>query len=102
MHSSPPTQHGRNIPSLDGLRMLSIGLVLLGHLYGTSHYPKNEVTHFLSGFAHLGVEIFFVISGFLISSLLLKERERAGKISLFRFYLRRTLRIFPLLSSTSR
>ncbi len=75
--------------------MLSIGLVLLGHLYGTSHYPKNEFTHFLFGLAHLGVEIFFVISGFLITSLLLKEKERTGRISLSHFYLRRTLRIFP-------
>jgi peptidoglycan/LPS O-acetylase OafA/YrhL len=75
--------------------MLSIGLVLLGHLYGTANYPKNAETHFLAGFAHLGVQIFFVISGFLITTLLLKERERTGRISLPLFYLRRTLRIFP-------
>jgi peptidoglycan/LPS O-acetylase OafA/YrhL len=46
-------------------------------------------------FAHLGVSVFFVISGFLITGLLLKEREKSGTISLPRFYLRRAFRIFP-------
>ena len=43
----------------------------------------------------LGVRVFFVISGFLITSLLLKERAASGRISLLLFYIRRTLRIFP-------
>ena len=43
----------------------------------------------------LGVQIFFVISGFLITSLLLREKESTGSISLKLFYARRTLRIFP-------
>jgi len=43
----------------------------------------------------LGVRIFFVISGFLISTLLLKEQERNGRISLKQFYIRRALRILP-------
>jgi peptidoglycan/LPS O-acetylase OafA/YrhL len=46
-------------------------------------------------FAHLGVSVFFVISGFLITGLLLKEREKSGTISLPRFYVRRAFRIFP-------
>jgi peptidoglycan/LPS O-acetylase OafA/YrhL len=95
MPISPTAPSGRTIPSLDGLRTFSILLVLLGHLYGTAHYPQNSATHFLEEFAHLGVQIFFVISGFLITSLLLKEKERTGTISFFHFYMRRTFRIFP-------
>jgi peptidoglycan/LPS O-acetylase OafA/YrhL len=85
----------RRIPSLDGLRTLSIVMVLLGHLYGTAHYPFNRFTRYLAGLSHLGVAIFFVISGFLITSLLLKEKTRTGRIQLGQFYKRRTLRIFP-------
>lgn len=85
----------KRIPSLDGLRAISITLVLLGHLYGTRHYPKNAETRLLGSFAHFGVQVFFVISGFLITMLLLKEREKTDKVDLFQFYKRRTIRIFP-------
>lgn len=85
----------KRIASLDGLRMFSIVLVFLGHLYGTANYPQNAVMRFLSGYAHLGVQIFFVISGFLITTLLLNERQKTGRIDFFAFYRRRTLRIFP-------
>jgi peptidoglycan/LPS O-acetylase OafA/YrhL len=85
----------RRIPSLDGLRAISICMVFLGHLYGTTNYPKNALTHFLNEYAHAGVQIFFVISGFLITTLLLREREKTGRIDFFAFYRRRTLRIFP-------
>lgn len=71
-----------NIPGLDGLRAISVGLVILYH----AELP-------ISG--PLGVLIFFVLSGFLITWLLLKEDERTGTISLRGFYRRRTLRIFP-------
>ena len=70
-------------------------MVLSGHLYGTAHYPKNSLTSAISHTAHLGVQIFFVISGFLITSLLVKEKEQTGRIDFLRFYIRRTLRIFP-------
>jgi peptidoglycan/LPS O-acetylase OafA/YrhL len=86
---------GQKIPSLDGLRTVSVALVVLGHLGGTAHYPRNAVTHFLGSFAHLGVQTFFVISGFLITTLLLREQDRTGRINLPHFYLRRTVRIFP-------
>jgi peptidoglycan/LPS O-acetylase OafA/YrhL len=95
MSTSHSAARGRRIPSLDGLRSLSIGLVFLGHLYGTKYYPQNAVTRFMAQFAHLGVQIFFVISGYLITSLLLIEKTRTGRIDFFHFYLRRTLRIFP-------
>ncbi len=76
--------------SLDGLRCLSI-LAVIWHHSGSS----NNAWHALNmGF--LGVDLFFVISGFLIVTLLLRERAATGGISLRKFYIRRTLRIFPL------
>jgi peptidoglycan/LPS O-acetylase OafA/YrhL len=83
------------IASLDGLRALSIVLVFLGHTYTTRGYPNNSLTEFLGGFSHFGVQIFFVISGFLITSLLLRERSVTGRIDLPSFFLRRTFRIIP-------
>ena len=50
----------------------------------------------LAGTGYLGVHLFFVISGFLITTLLLREKEDTGRISLRDFYIRRTLRIFPI------
>jgi peptidoglycan/LPS O-acetylase OafA/YrhL len=81
------------IPSLDGLRAVSILLVIIGHSSDSLNAPK-----FLNYFSHLGnlgVRTFFIISGFLITTLLLKEREKTGRISMKGFYTRRALRIFP-------
>jgi peptidoglycan/LPS O-acetylase OafA/YrhL len=83
-----------HIPSLDGLRALSIVLVLAAHLDGTRRFPFHTGM-VLGDVGNLGVRIFFVISGFLITTLLLKEFDRTDTISLRNFYLRRTLRIFP-------
>jgi peptidoglycan/LPS O-acetylase OafA/YrhL len=83
------------IPSLDGLRGISIALVLLGHLAGTAGFPLSEGSGSFSAIAALGVRVFFVISGFLITGLLLDEMTRHGRIRIGRFYFRRTLRIFP-------
>lgn len=98
-HGSGPRQvgGGGRIPSLDGLRAVSILMVLYGHLSGTHGFPVSVTAYqrTLGDVAHLGVLVFFVISGFLITSLLLNERERSGTISLRNFYLRRVLRIFP-------
>jgi peptidoglycan/LPS O-acetylase OafA/YrhL len=80
----------KRIPSLDGLRALSISLVVVGHLAHAGHAPR-----FLTQYANLGVRIFFVISGYLITSLLVGEYERTGTISLRDFYVRRAYRIFP-------
>ena len=82
----------RTIPGLDGLRAISILLVFISHLTGTRNFPN--IPAFLE-LGEFGVRIFFVISGFLITSLLLKELNRNGSISLPRFFLRRTLRLFP-------
>jgi len=90
-------------PSINGLRAISILLVLLGHLHVTSSIFQvwkednrllNLVKYFLLNH-HFGVNVFFVVSGFLITSLLLDEEQRTGTISFKKFYIRRTLRIFP-------
>jgi peptidoglycan/LPS O-acetylase OafA/YrhL len=83
------------IPSLDGLRAISIAMVLFAHLAGTERFPVMARTGNLLGLGELGVHVFFVISGFLITRLLMDELDRHGRISLSAFYLRRTLRIFP-------
>jgi peptidoglycan/LPS O-acetylase OafA/YrhL len=75
------------IPALDGWRAISIGLVILSHLV-----PDNSAIFALGP---LGVNIFFAISGYLICTLLLRERARTGRISLASFYARRAFRILP-------
>jgi peptidoglycan/LPS O-acetylase OafA/YrhL len=82
------------IPSLDGLRAISIALVLVLHMSATRHFFRyDQIELFNPG--DLGVRTFFVISGFLITTLLLKEFDKTGRISLREFYLRRVFRIFP-------
>jgi len=88
-----PTVNRADIPSLDGLRAVSIGLVLVGHALNQS--PRSFGFRALFLHADLGVRVFFVISGFLITSLLLNERTQSGSISLKLFYIRRALRILP-------
>jgi len=85
------------IPSLDGFRALSIVMVMLAHATGTASFPPRltKILHFAIN-GNLGVRIFFVISGFLITTLLLKEEERKGTISLRLFYERRAVRILPV------
>lgn len=80
----------RPIPSLDGLRAASVALVILAH--HTTNLPSLAA---LDWVGYSGVDVFFVISGFLITYLLLKENEAAGAISLKNFYFRRFFRIFP-------
>jgi peptidoglycan/LPS O-acetylase OafA/YrhL len=80
----------KRIPSLDGLRAISISLVVGGHLAVWGHAPK-----ILTQYSNLGVRIFFVISGYLITTILLREQVRTGTISLRDFYVRRAYRIFP-------
>jgi peptidoglycan/LPS O-acetylase OafA/YrhL len=80
------------IPSLDGLRAVSIILVMASHTIQGTH---SFVFRLFFLHSDLGVRVFFIISGFLITSLLLQERAEAGRISLLLFYIRRTLRILP-------
>jgi peptidoglycan/LPS O-acetylase OafA/YrhL len=81
----------KRIPSLDGLRAISILLVVIGHMGKSGHAPRV----FWDQYAEIGVRIFFVISGYLITTILLTEHERTGTISLREFYIRRAFRIFP-------
>ena len=74
---------GRKIPALDGLRAIAAWTVVFYHL-GFGGAPGSQA-----------VMLFFVLSGFLITWLLLDEEERRGAISLRGFYIRRSLRIFP-------
>jgi len=92
---NPGVRSAEHLPSLDGLRAISIVLVLLGHLNGTRGFGRLPWIGIAGDMAHFGVVVFFVISGFLITGLLIKERKKHGRISLKMFYARRALRIFP-------
>lgn len=76
---------------LDGLRFLCIAMVLWHHAQPVRS-PALQILD--RGF--LGVDFFFVLSGFLITTLLLRERDRRGRFSLKNFYIRRALRILPV------
>ena len=80
----------RHIGSLDGIRAAAILAVIWHH----TTTPIGWLPMTARGF--LGVDFFFALSGFLIVMLLLRERDRNGDISLKNFYMRRTLRIFPV------
>lgn len=88
--SSIANHHVGRQPVLDGIRAVAILLVLLGHgLWSTA-------LRTLGGFTgNAGVAVFFVLSGYLITTILLREEEISGRIDLWRFYKRRVLRIFP-------
>lgn len=79
----PPLPH---LPGLDGLRALAVSAVLLYHL---------DLPWIPGGF--LGVDVFFVLSGFLITTLVLEEVERTGRLDYRKFYLRRARRLLPAL-----
>jgi peptidoglycan/LPS O-acetylase OafA/YrhL len=81
-------QEVRHYRCLDGLRGFAVCAVLWHH-----GKPRSGAT--LLGRGFLGVEVFFVLSGFLIVSLLLREKRERGTISLRKFYARRALRILP-------
>ncbi len=85
------------IPSLDGLRAISISLVVISHLLWTQDFigAREVGLKWFTPLGGLGVTVFFVISGFLITNLLLRELDTEKHIHLTKFYLRRTLRIFP-------
>jgi peptidoglycan/LPS O-acetylase OafA/YrhL len=86
----------QRIPSLDGLRALSIFLVIALHTLQRYSINHNVSTIWFGIFnGSTGVLIFFVISGYLITRLLLNEYEKHGAISLRGFYFRRAMRILP-------
>lgn len=86
-------------PNLDGLRFLAAALVILDHLQQHAHNMGLPWLGSLSHWdmlGHLGVLMFFVLSGFLITYLLMDEEHRTGRIHYGRFQMRRILRIWPL------
>ncbi|WP_348260832.1 acyltransferase [Telmatobacter sp. DSM 110680] len=89
-----PVSTSKRLSSLDGIRAISIALVIGRHLAAPRGWWKSA--QFLIGdYGRLGVVVFFVVSGFLITSLLISEYELNGSVSLKLFYARRALRIFP-------
>jgi peptidoglycan/LPS O-acetylase OafA/YrhL len=79
-------ERASGIPALDGLRAVAVALVLIGH---------GGIPGVSGGF--IGVDVFFVLSGFLITSLLLDELGRTGRIDLTGFWIRRARRLLPAL-----
>ncbi len=82
--TATPTASSPHLPALDGIRALSVFIVILSHSTFGAGAPGD-----------LGVSAFFVLSGFLITWLLVREFARDGSISFKGFYMRRTLRIVP-------
>jgi len=90
-------------PNLDGLRFISFLVVFLHHCYlsfftylQSSSPVAWKIQAFLFKYGTLGVNFFFVLSGFLITYLLIREKEVTGTIHVGNFYIRRILRIWPL------
>ena len=91
MPGRPPWLFQGTVPSLNGFRAVAILLVILCHL----SLKPGSLFAVLPLAGDIGVQLFFVISGFLITLLLERERRRTGTVSLKRFYIRRCLRILP-------
>jgi peptidoglycan/LPS O-acetylase OafA/YrhL len=92
--AAPGWLAGGRIPSLDGLRAAAIVMVLFAH----AHFPGDDLLPlraFRGRCGFLGVQLFFVLSGFLITTLMLREVAATGRMSLRQFYARRALRIVP-------
>ncbi len=93
------THTGVFFPNLNGLRFIAAGLVIIQHLEilkGEFGMKNISTSLFIATIGDLGVTLFFVLSGFLITYLLLVEKEKYGQVSLSKFYTRRVLRIWPL------
>ena len=89
----------RHVPELDGLRAAAVLLVLWAHFPYVAASPASFAFWKFSQVlrtGYIGVDLFFVLSGFLITRILLSERDSTGSISFSRFYLKRVLRIFPI------
>lgn len=82
----------KHFHTFDGLRFISFLLVFLHH----SPHPDTAVVSFFTRSGGVGVLFFFVLSGFLITYLLLTEKLSTGRIALGKFFVRRILRIWPL------
>ncbi len=83
---APVTPRGVHLSGLDGLRALAVAVVIVFH-FAPAALPGG----------YIGVDVFFVISGFLITGLLLREHRTRGRVSLPGFWLRRARRLLPAL-----
>jgi peptidoglycan/LPS O-acetylase OafA/YrhL len=91
----PPGVLVSHLPSLDGMRAISILLVLAFHAYLAYVHPAGDSSYWWY-LGRFGVYVFFVISGMLITWLMIRERDATGGFSLRNFYIRRFLRILPV------
>src|SRR6185437_3475632 len=82
------------IAALDGLLAVAVAVVIFGHTLLTAVPTGNSIYNVLLN-ESMGVTLFFVLSGFLITNILVREREKTGTISRRNFYARRALRILP-------
>jgi peptidoglycan/LPS O-acetylase OafA/YrhL len=87
-----PDKTGSRIPTLDGWRGVAILLVLVDHIAQRTRFERQ----IWANFGTFGVYIFFVISGYIITTRLIEERQITSTISLSAFYLRRAFRILPI------
>jgi peptidoglycan/LPS O-acetylase OafA/YrhL len=92
-----PALPNARVPGLDGLRAVAVGLVVFDHFCQSGLLPFYPLYNNFVDPGNIGVRIFFVISGFIITSLLIREQKHEGTVSLRAFYIRRCFRILPLL-----
>src|SRR5690606_1297671 len=88
MQQSLP-RHDRYVPEIDGLRTVAVLSVLFYHV-GFAGF----------GGGYVGVDVFFVLSGYLITRLIRDEITATGRFDVFRFYIRRLRRLFPAMIAT--
>lgn len=98
--SSPKIQIAEKVPSLDSLRAIAALTVLVGHIELIKKWQslpniRDSIPLFSYG-GQLGVVLFFVISGYIITTLLLREKDTHGDVKMKAFYMRRIFRIWPL------
>ena len=93
-----PTTTNVYFPSLNGVRFIASSLVFIHHFFLDRHFKNSKLilSGFLNAAGELGVTLFFVLSGFLITYLLLIESKKNVTVNLRNFYIRRILRIWPL------
>lgn len=90
-----PTPESSHIAALDGLRAVAVLLILVSHsvIFGEFSFMHDQG---LMG-GYIGMCLFFVLSGYLITRILIREEDRFGDVSLNNFYVRRAFRLFPAL-----
>lgn len=91
--------HKLYFPNLNGLRFIAAFFVIINHTEQLKYYyqlNEGKISDFAKMIGKLGVMLFFVLSGFLITYLLISEEKITGKIHIKKFYIRRFLRILPL------